>query len=85
MVFDTVAAALKDAWLVIEAVSDRLDTKLELFKRLAEAAGPEIILTTTSTIYTSHEIACGLGESAVQQRILNMHYAQPIGKLTYIH
>lgn len=85
MVFDTVAAALKDAWLVIEAVSDRLDTKLELFKRLAEAAGPEIILTTTSTIHTSHEIACGLGESAVQQRILNMHYAQPIGKLTHIH
>ncbi|WP_209326211.1 3-hydroxyacyl-CoA dehydrogenase family protein [Brevibacterium renqingii] len=66
--------SLTDAWLVIEAVPERLDIKRPLFGTLDELAPADAILATNSSSYASREV---IDEVEHTERVLNMHFAMP--------
>jgi 3-hydroxybutyryl-CoA dehydrogenase len=71
---EDLAQALKNAWLVVEAVPERLDIKIPLFGRLDRMAPADALLATNSSSYDSSAV---IGEVASPQRVLNMHFAMP--------
>ncbi len=66
------------AWLVIEAVPEKLPLKISTFADLEKLAPADAILCSNSSSYKSREMVDGLQE-ATKQRILNMHYYMPPG------
>src|SRR5688500_14366930 len=54
---DTLAAALDDAWLAIEAIPERLELKRSFFAELSALAGPDVILASNSSSYKSSAFA----------------------------
>lgn len=58
--FDNVAEAVKDAWLVIEAIPERLSIKQDVFAQLEEYAPSNAILASNSSSFKSREIAVHL-------------------------
>lgn len=52
--------AVKDAWLVIEAIPERLDWKREVFGELELLASEDAILATNSSSFKSREVASHL-------------------------
>jgi 3-hydroxybutyryl-CoA dehydrogenase len=65
------ASAVKGAWLVIEAVLEKVDLKTELFGELDRLAAPETILATNSSSFKSSEM---IGKVTRPERVLNMHF-----------
>lgn len=74
--FADLRTAIKNAWLVIECVPERLPIKHDTFAALEESTAPDAILCTNSSSYKSREIAAHLAE-ATKRRVLNMHYLMP--------
>ncbi len=72
--FATAEDAVPGAWLVIEAVPERLDIKVPLFGRLDRIADADALLATNSSSYASSEL---LAEVDHPERVLNMHFAMP--------
>ncbi len=74
----TIASSLEDAVsgvdIVIEAVREDLDTKLELFAELSRLA-PEAILTTNSSSIPSSQISPAVRDPG---RFLNTHFFAPV-------
>ncbi len=68
------ASAVEGAWLVIEAVAEKLDLKTELFGELDRLAAPGAILATNSSSYKSSEM---IGKVTRPERVLNMHFYLP--------
>jgi len=68
------AAAVKNAWLVVEAVPERLKVKQEVFAKLDAIAPQDAILATNSSSYPSSQLIDQLGRP---ERVLNMHYYMP--------
>lgn len=71
-------ASVSNAWLVIEAVPEKLPLKISTFADLEKLAPPDAILCSNSSSYKSREMIDGL-QAATKQRILNMHYYMPPG------
>jgi 3-hydroxybutyryl-CoA dehydrogenase len=67
-------AAVSTADLVIEAASERLEVKREIFAQLDKAAPPHAILATNSSTITSSQIADATGRP---DRVANMHFFNP--------
>lgn len=76
-VADELEEALSGAWLVVEAVPERLDLKRELFGRLDRIAGPDTILASNSSSYPSSRF---IDQVAHPERVLNMHFYMPPGQ-----
>jgi 3-hydroxybutyryl-CoA dehydrogenase len=68
------AAAVRDAWLVIEAIPERLDLKQRLFAELDELASPDAILATNSSSLKSSLL---ISEVSKPERVMNAHFYQP--------
>lgn len=68
------ADAVRDAWLVIEAVPERLDLKREVFAQLDEVAGEDAILATNSSSYRSRLLADVVSRP---ERLMNTHFYHP--------
>jgi 3-hydroxybutyryl-CoA dehydrogenase len=71
-------AAVADAWLVIEAVPERLELKRKIFAQLEQAAPADAILATNSSSYASRPIVAGLSTT---ERMLNTHFYMPPQKI----
>lgn len=66
--------ALHDAWMVIEAIPEILEHKIELFAELDRLSRSDCILATNSSSYCSREVA----ERVVNKyRVCNTHYYMP--------
>lgn len=74
--FESLEDALADAWLVIEAVPEKLQIKIDTFAQLDMQAPSDCILASNSSSYRSSEMLEKVSESA-KKRILNMHYYMP--------
>lgn len=72
--FADVEDALPGAWLVIEAVPERLDIKRPLFATLDRSADADALLATNSSSYASREVITDVEHP---ERVLNMHFAMP--------
>jgi 3-hydroxybutyryl-CoA dehydrogenase len=68
------AAALTDAWLVVEAVPEKLEIKQKIFADLDRLAAPDAVLASNSSSFASSEFIGGVG---TPERVLNMHFYMP--------
>jgi 3-hydroxybutyryl-CoA dehydrogenase len=68
------AAAIRDAWLIVEAVPERLNIKRQVFAQLDAVAPQDAILATNSSSYPSSQL---IDQVARPERLLNMHYYMP--------
>jgi 3-hydroxybutyryl-CoA dehydrogenase len=71
---DDLHEAVSGAWMVIEAVPERLELKTEVFGDLDRLAEPDAILATNSSSLPSRQM---IGKVQHPERVLNTHYQQP--------
>ncbi|MBT1624487.1 3-hydroxyacyl-CoA dehydrogenase family protein [Curtobacterium flaccumfaciens pv. oortii] len=72
--FDDLDEAVAGAWLVVEAIPERLDLKTTVFGQLDRAVGADTILATNSSSYASRLV---IDEVEHPERVLNMHFYMP--------
>jgi 3-hydroxyacyl-CoA dehydrogenase len=68
--------AIADSWLVIEAVPEKLQLKIDTFAQLDALAPSDCILASNSSSYKSSEMLEKVSVNT-KARILNMHYYMP--------
>lgn len=68
--------AVKDAWLIIEAVPEVLKIKEETFEQLEKHAPKDCILATNSSSYKSSDIIGKVSKEATK-RVCNIHFMMP--------
>jgi 3-hydroxybutyryl-CoA dehydrogenase len=73
--FTTDWDAVADVDVVIEAVPERLDLKLETFKRLEATTSPTTILASNSSGFSITALA---GAVDKQDRVIGWHWASPV-------
>ena len=71
---DDMAAALKNAWLVVESVPENLELKKDIFKRVDALSESDAILASNSSSYSSSAFADSVKNPA---RLLNTHFLMP--------
>ncbi len=69
------AAAIEGTDVVIEAVPEKIDLKRELFGRLGEALGPDVLLATNTSSLVVGEIAAAARHP---ERVTGMHFFNPV-------
>jgi 3-hydroxybutyryl-CoA dehydrogenase len=69
-----IAEAVRDAWLVVEAVPERLELKIQVFGQLDELSAPDAILASNSSSYASRMF---LDKVHHPERVLNIHFYMP--------
>lgn len=74
--FESLEDAVANAWLVIEAVPEKIEFKIEAFEQLEKLAPTDCILTSNSSSYKSSAMLARVSEPT-KSRILNMHYYMP--------
>ncbi|OJJ94716.1 hypothetical protein ASPACDRAFT_1860733 [Aspergillus aculeatus ATCC 16872] len=74
--FTNFEEAVESAWLVIEAVPEKLPLKIATFADLSALAPNDSILASNSSSYKTSEMLDRVPD-AVKPRILNMHYYMP--------
>ena len=72
--FDDLGEAVRGAWMVIEAVPERLDLKRKVFSQLDELADEDAILASNSSSLPTSQFIDGVKHP---ERVLNTHYQQP--------
>ena len=73
--------AAKDADLVIEAVFELMDLKIEIFKKLDAACPPHTILATNTSTMSPTEIAA---QTKRPEQCIAMHFFNPVHKMKLI-
>src|ERR1700752_798652 len=68
------ADAVRNAWLVIEAIPERLDLKKQIFGQLDELSASDAILASNSSSYASRMF---LDKVLHPERVLNIHFYMP--------
>jgi 3-hydroxybutyryl-CoA dehydrogenase len=66
---------LSGCTLVIEAATERLVVKQEIFRELDELLGPEAILATNTSSISITKLAAGTGRP---ERVIGMHFFNPV-------
>lgn len=74
--FENMAEAVANAWLVIEAVPEKIQLKIDTFEQLDTLAPADCILASNSSSYKSSEMLEKVSDAG-KRRILNMHYYMP--------
>ncbi|RKP10552.1 3-hydroxyacyl-CoA dehydrogenase [Thamnocephalis sphaerospora] len=72
---DELASTASPADLIVEAVSERVDLKLSLFRDLSEATAPNTILASNTSSISITKIA---GASLHPERVIGMHFMNPV-------
>jgi 3-hydroxyacyl-CoA dehydrogenase len=75
---ESMESAVKDAWLVIEALPEKLDLKISMFGQLDQHAPSDCILASNSSSYKSRLMLDKVGAEG-RRRVCNMHYYMPPG------
>jgi 3-hydroxybutyryl-CoA dehydrogenase len=68
------AEAVNNAWLVVEAIPERLELKVQMFGQLDELAPADAILASNSSSYASRMF---LDKVHHPERVLNIHFYMP--------
>jgi 3-hydroxybutyryl-CoA dehydrogenase len=71
---DDLAAAVRDAWMVIEAIPEQPDLKRQAFAQLDELADSDAILASNSSSLPTSTLIANVNHP---DRVLNTHYYQP--------
>lgn len=73
--FTEMAPAVKNADLVIEAASERIDIKLNIFRQLDELTKPECILASNTSSISITKIAAATKRA---DKVIGMHFMNPV-------
>lgn len=73
--------AAADAELVVEAVIERMDVKIDVFKQLDEICPPETILATNTSTMSPTEIGA---QTSRPDKVIAMHFFNPVHKMKLI-
>jgi 3-hydroxybutyryl-CoA dehydrogenase len=71
---DDLAAGAEGAWMIIEAIPERLELKVEVFGELDRIADDDAVLCSNSSSLPSSQM---IAEVERPERVLNTHYYQP--------
>ena len=71
---DDLEAAVRGAWMVIEAVPEKLELKQSVFGELDTLADPDAILASNSSSLATSRL---INNVTHPERVLNTHYQQP--------
>lgn len=74
-------AAAKDAHLVIEAVLEKIELKIDIFKKLDSICTPETILATNTSTMSPTEIGA---QTSRPDKVVAMHFFNPVHKMKLI-
>ncbi|KAM0447042.1 hypothetical protein ACHAO4_009022 [Trichoderma viride] len=74
--FENIQEAVENAWLVIEAVPEKIQLKIDTFAELDALTPADCILASNSSSYQSCEMIEKVS-AARKTQILNMHYYMP--------
>ncbi len=69
-----IAEAVHDAWMVVEAIPEKLELKTQVFGQLDELAAADAILASNSSSYASRLF---LDKVHHPERVLNIHFYMP--------
>lgn len=69
------ASGVKNADLVVEAATERLDLKLKIFKQIDEAAPENAILASNTSSISITKIAAATNRS---EKVIGMHFFNPV-------
>ncbi|MBE3044612.1 hypothetical protein IMZ48_19015 [Candidatus Bathyarchaeota archaeon] len=75
-VFDDLSASAKDAWLVVEAIPERIELKVDVFGKLDSICPPDCILGSNSSSYRS-SLMVGKVSDERRRLVCNIHYTMP--------
>ncbi|KAF3007591.1 hypothetical protein E8E13_007643 [Curvularia kusanoi] len=75
---ESMESAVKDAWLVIEALPEKLDLKISMMGQLDQHAPQDCILASNSSSYKSRLMLDKVDQTR-RLRVCNMHYYMPPG------
>ncbi|AXH99541.1 3-hydroxyacyl-CoA dehydrogenase [Sporosarcina sp. PTS2304] len=75
------STAAKESDLVIEAVLERMDLKIKIFKQLDEICKPEAILATNTSTMSPTEIGAQTSRS---HKVVAMHFFNPVHKMKLV-
>jgi 3-hydroxyacyl-CoA dehydrogenase len=78
---ESIQEAVKNAWLVIEALPEKLPLKIDIMGQLDQQAPQDCILASNSSSYKSRLMLDKVREGS-RQRVCNMHYYMPPGNNT---
>jgi 3-hydroxybutyryl-CoA dehydrogenase len=73
--------AAKDADLVIEAVLEKMDVKISVFKKLDSICKPEAILATNTSTMSPTEIGA---QTSRASQVVAMHFFNPVHKMKLV-
>jgi 3-hydroxybutyryl-CoA dehydrogenase len=73
--FTSLSSGVKNAELVIEAASENIDLKLDIFKQLDEGAPPACILASNTSSISITKIA---SVTKRPQQVIGMHFMNPV-------
>lgn len=79
--FADIGPAVSNAWLVIEAVPEKLDLKIETFAEVDAKSPADCIIGSNSSSYKSSLMVTKVS-AARQHRVLNIHFTMPPDILT---
>jgi 3-hydroxyacyl-CoA dehydrogenase/enoyl-CoA hydratase/3-hydroxybutyryl-CoA epimerase len=81
IVCSTAPMELRDVAFIIEAASEKIDIKKEIFKELSMQAGPKtIIATNTSALPVSELADCTVSPD----RVIGLHFFNPVSRMKLV-
>ncbi|KAJ6035396.1 hypothetical protein N7460_009571 [Penicillium canescens] len=76
--FTEIPPAVQNAWLVIEAVPEKLDLKISTFAEVDKNAPADCIIASNSSSFKSRLMLDGVRKER-RERVMNMHFTMPPG------
>ncbi len=73
--FTSISEGVKDASLVVEAATENVDLKLNIFKQLDEACGKDTILASNTSSISITQIAA---VTSRPDKVIGMHFMNPV-------
>ncbi len=80
IICSTAHVEMRDVQVVIEAASEKMSIKKEIFQELSEKA-PNAILATNTSALSIDELACETGSPA---RVIGLHFFNPVSRMKLI-
>src|SRR3989440_1591297 len=81
IVASTAPMELRDVQFIIEAVSEKIDIKKEIFRELSMQAGPKTIIATNTSALPVGELAhCTVSPD----RVIGLHFFNPVGRVEMV-
>ena len=81
IVASTAPMELRDVQFVIEAASEKIDTKKEIFRELAMQAGPKTIIATNTSALSVSELA---DVTVLPEHVIGLHFFNPVSRMKLV-